>query len=243
MAQNILSNQITVYPTTKRNDTIDRKARLYVEENIISSINSVADKESFIVSGLDLTNNSKGIKNGICIIAGYKFNFTFDISGSQTIYSLCGSDNDVFTSGSTNYLYFSISLKPTTISISQNDSFVNYELDGQDTSTEYTGLKIIVKSDNTLPTASDYYGNDSIPSGAIIKSLLIAYCPNDSQHQIAQNQKSQWLWEPALESVRKFEGTKIELSNIPASLSQVGAMTTTTLQEFIDNLIIDDGEI
>lgn len=43
--------------------------------------------------------------------------------------------------------------------------------------------------------------------------------------------------------MRKFEGAKVELSNVPASLSQVGAMTTTTLQDFIDNLIIDDGEI
>lgn len=241
MAQNISSNKITVYPTTKRDDTIDRKARLYVEENIISNITSIVDKESFIVSGLDLTNNKLSINNGKCIIAGYKFDLTFDNSGNQTIYSLCGNNDNVFTSGAINYLYFSISLKPNTISISQNSSFINYELEGEDIEGDYTGLKIIVKPNDTLPTSTDYYGSNPVPQGVIIKSLLVAYCPNDSQHQLQQ--KSQWKWESATKSMRKFEGTKVELSNIPASLSQVGAMTTTTLQDFIDNLIIDDGEI
>lgn len=186
MAQNISSNKITVYPTTKRDDTVDRKARLYVEENIISNITSIADKESFIVSGLDLTSNKLNINNGKCIIAGYKFDFTFDNSGSQTIYSLCGNSDSVFTSGNTNYLYFSISLKPTTISISESNSFVNYELEGEDTSDMYTGLKIIIKSNSNLPTSADYYGSNPVPQGVIIKSLLIAYCPNDSQHQLQQ---------------------------------------------------------
>lgn len=97
------SDKVKVFPTVRRNDKIDRKARLNTEENIVSLSNRISGNQSYIFSGLNISEDGKTLSSGICVIKGYYFKienairFTSDIIGD-----------------SSNYLYFKIKLKERT---------------------------------------------------------------------------------------------------------------------------------
>lgn len=73
MSTLIESNNIKVFPATHRSDRYDRAARLTTEKNLTSIINRLTDIDSFIISGLTISNNSGNIilSSGSCNIGGY----------------------------------------------------------------------------------------------------------------------------------------------------------------------------
>ena len=46
------SNELKIFPTSKRNDRIDRNARLTSEQNLVSMLNRLTDQKSFVIDGL-----------------------------------------------------------------------------------------------------------------------------------------------------------------------------------------------
>lgn len=109
----IKSTDIKVYPTSKRNDAYDRNARLSSEQNLISVVNRLTSKISFVIDGL--TVNNQVIQTGSCNIHGYLFTLTntYDIS---SIAHTTGND----------YLVFEIKTKSTQIE-SMSGSKLTYE--------------------------------------------------------------------------------------------------------------------
>lgn len=131
---NILSNNIKVFPSVKRSDEYDLAARLPSEYNLTNIINRLTGKDSFIITGLDVSveNNKPQINVGECNIKGYYFNIT-----SPIMLNDIGNNTKI-------YLY---------IEVEERDSFT--ELKGNDTGTtnsEYSGLKISY----TEPTVGYY---------------------------------------------------------------------------------------
>lgn len=121
---NILSENIKVFPSVKRSDEYDLAARLPSEYNLTNIINRLTGKDSFIITGLDISieSNNIQINPGECNIKGYYFNIT-----SPIILNDIGTNTNI-------YLY---------IEVEEKDSFT--ELKGNDTgenNSEYSGLKI-----------------------------------------------------------------------------------------------------
>lgn len=85
------SEDIKVYPTSKRKDIFSRHDRLNTEKNLINIVNRLTGQKSFIISGLNVTSNTT-ILPGECNIGGYYINLLTntlisEIEGSgDTIY-------------------------------------------------------------------------------------------------------------------------------------------------------------
>lgn len=138
MAQNFLSDQIKVYPSSKRSDFYDRNARLNSEQNLISTVNRLTGRTAFVIDGLTIENQR--LQSGSCNIHGYLFTFNFPTEGIE-ITEVGNSVN--------NYLFLHISTKRTTL-YSSSTNIVEYnELD-------------IVDANNISGSGSD---NNSILDG------------------------------------------------------------------------------
>ena len=76
MAILIKSSQVKMFPCQSRDDYWDRQSKMANEQNLISIVNRVVGRESFIVSGLGIDNsgNTQHLMPGICNIGGYLFN-------------------------------------------------------------------------------------------------------------------------------------------------------------------------
>ena len=110
------SNAVKIYPSSKRSDAYDRNSRLFTEQNIISTVNRLTSRESFVIEGLDITpkyetnsntqqlTNTFVVRGGRCNIHGYLFNLT---------------DREIDTSGlaenTSGWLYLSILVKKSSI--------------------------------------------------------------------------------------------------------------------------------
>lgn len=142
------SNELKIFPTSKRNDAIDRNARLTSEQNLVSMINRLTDQKSFVIDGLNIEKNSNGtftLSDGSCNIYGYYFKFTFTGGKKQLSFG-------ALPDGSKLYLRLSISTN-----VVNNIAFT--ELSGTDNaqSNLYTGLELITSENTEIDDANNYY--------------------------------------------------------------------------------------
>lgn len=117
----LLSSQVKVYPSSKRNDAYDRNARLNSEQNLVSVVNRLTSRKCFIVDGLNISQsgNTLTIGAGSFNIYGYLFNIPenieLDLSSEEyksiTVNSVATSSDNTIR----NYLYFAIKLRETTL--------------------------------------------------------------------------------------------------------------------------------
>lgn len=142
MAEYINSNNIKVFPSSRRSDDIDRNARLTTEQNLTSLISRLSGIKSYIINGLQISvvNDKIAINPGSCSINGYYFNI------KQIAQTNISADE-------VNQIYFKIELSTTTISTLYSFD----ELIGIDDSTDkYTGLEIVTSKPDTIP-ANQFY--------------------------------------------------------------------------------------
>lgn len=119
---NIPSENIKVFPSVTRNDEKDRNARLNSEANIISLTNRLTGSQSYIINGLDLSEDGNEISAGRCCIYGYYFDINSPIS--------------VHPSNKYCYLHLQVTKKNTT------DNIEFLQLNGDNSSNYYTSLTI-----------------------------------------------------------------------------------------------------
>ena len=84
MANEVKSNKIKVFPTTKRSDEADRNARLMSEQNLISIVNRLTGLKSFIIHMPSISSET----NSITIPTDSEFNiggYYFKFIDNQTI--------------------------------------------------------------------------------------------------------------------------------------------------------------
>lgn len=74
------SSSIKMYPSQGRGDYWDRQSKMTNEQNLISVVNRIVGKKSFIVDGLKISENGLTLESGVCNIAGYLFNLHTGIS-------------------------------------------------------------------------------------------------------------------------------------------------------------------
>lgn len=135
MANEIRSNEIKVFPTTRRSDEVDRNARLMSEQNLISIVNRLTGLKSFIInmSSIDIKTNSVTIPiNSEFNIGGYYFKFTAD--------QIIAIDNSIKEIG--------LQINTATV-----DNFT--ELQGNDLNGKYSGL--IIDTSDTFKNVSETY--------------------------------------------------------------------------------------
>ena len=110
------SGKVNVFPTVRRNDEIDRNARLNTERNIVGLSNIVSGGQSYILSGLNIDTNGRILSSGMCVINGYYFKI----------------ESAIKLNPNGNYLYFKIKVKSKAsdllnINISLYDSTNTYQ--------------------------------------------------------------------------------------------------------------------
>lgn len=131
------SQGVETFPIIRRNDEINRKARLITEENIVSVSNHISGNQSYILEGLNVSQNGLQITSGVCIINGYYFK----IENTITINKNEQTETD-------NYLYFQIRLSSTnqTSTTMQFKELIPFETtsisDYLDYENEFIGLNI-----------------------------------------------------------------------------------------------------
>lgn len=152
------SENVKVFPTIRRNDKIDRNARLNTEENIVGLSNNISGGQSYILEGLTIENNK--LSAGTCIINGYYFKIENTIP-LQNI----GNPQD----NNNNYLYFQIRVKE----INGFKELVDFESGERnkllDFENSFTGLNI--EYTNNLLDNKEYKNGNTQD---IIYNLLIA---------------------------------------------------------------------
>ena len=237
---NIDSLKIKVFPSAKRNDAYDRNARLNSEQNLISTVNRLTSKKSFIISGLKVTQSSKtssiNITAGSCNLYGYLFNLN-----DLTI--------DNITPNKEEYLAFRIQLKTTELTTNlQFTQLIALDTDG---TTDLDGTSKFLGMEVTTIGKTDYHTND----GVIINTdtnvttcyLPIAECKNTTWETIYANDgitpdkyvdefRHRWNALKIKASDIQVEGLKDNTANYYNSTQDLA----TFLRE---NYILDDGEI
>lgn len=168
------SDKVKVFPTVRRNDEIDRKARLNTEENIVSLSNRISGNQSYIFSGLNISEDGKTLSSGICVIKGYYFKIENAIRFTSDII------------GDSNYLYFKIKLEERTqenkITFTELARTIGTEEKLDDES--FFGLEIVFSQNIIDETSEDFvllvakkvndkWKNDNISSRVISNSNYI----------------------------------------------------------------------
>ena len=158
MAQNFLSNEIKVYPSSKRSDYYDRNARLNSEQNLISTVNRLTRRTAFVIDGLNIENGK--LQSGSCNIHGYLFTFNFPEGGIE----ITETGNNI-----NNYLFLHIVTKRTVLYSSATNSIEYNELDIIDannisgTGTDTTAPNILDGVDES--SSSSFKGIELIAGG------------------------------------------------------------------------------
>ena len=141
------SQNISVYPTYKRDDKYDRNARLNSEQNLISTVNRLTGTDAFVIDGLninvDTSANKVYLTSGSCNIHGYYF----------TIQKVAQSDN-----GTSSYIKDSATAFPiTSFNIDDNiGKTLYFEIETQE---------VIANSNNSTVVFTELVGNDIMESG------------------------------------------------------------------------------
>ncbi len=184
MSAYIESNNIRVFPSSKRDDAYDRNARLSSEQNFINLVNRLTNIDSFVIEGLEpsVTNSTLTITKGSCNIHGYLFSLLSDVEISL---SNLGTQSDT-----NKYICLEIT---TNVGSAANVEFT--ELSGIDSEGVYQGLTI--KIDNLDSVSNTYklpiaeYSNNSWQSITtktlkyLVKDIKVNY--NESNYPTTFN--------------------------------------------------------
>lgn len=252
------STDVKVYPSSKRVDYHDRNARLNSEQNLVSVVNRLTNRNSFVIDGLSIDEDNKVLKSGSCNIHGYLFNLQNDVDISD----IAGDETNC-------YLYLNIETQDTTINTVSNTTKYTelVSLDTQiikDTSTDtaaITGaLDGSTSADSTftglqLVTGPDY-SNTNYCVSQLDEGVKYWYLPiakwkiNDTAVNSSNN------WENLLaddsiqdESVSRWNTLRADTNTIriQADSSNVANNYYSNQQDLSTwlqyNFIIDDGEI
>lgn len=140
----ITTNNIEVFPSTKRVDA-QRTSRLLVESNLVSLVNRLVDKDSFVITQEFATNKPVELN-----LNGYYFKIA--------------SGEDLTSLATNNETRIWASIVVTAPSAQEG---LYAELYGQDDDNMYKGLTITCSNSDSEPTISD------VPVGASVYHLLV----------------------------------------------------------------------
>lgn len=214
---NFESDDIKIYPAANRNTSI---GRLNIEQNIVNVINRLTDIKSFVVDGLNLTDNRDGtftLSSGTCNINGYLINivkdYTLSIDLSRT-------------------KILRLSLNYNTVSV--DNSYTIHQCTGTDLSdgskSYYTGL--------VLDTVSYSSTNDLLPytsSSAYILPIAKINSPSNTIQKLNDSIRYN-INNTFISNLQTSTGlTKTNISEV---------VSDNTFEDWLKNdFIIDDGEI
>ena len=161
------SDDVQVFPTVRRNDSINRKDRLNTEENIVGLSNIISSGQSYILNGFNF--DGSVLSSGVCVIKGYYFKIENNIQVEDI------ADDDKF-------LYLKIKIKENTYKPDPtNDankinfkelSPINSNTNILDDSAKFLGLEI-----ETTKTEQE----DSIEEDSIEKVYLLVAKKDDNK--------------------------------------------------------------
>ena len=247
MATNIQSSKIKVYPSSRRDDAKDRNAKLNSEQNLISSINRLTSKTSFVIDGLGISSEVTGstkiqyLDAGSCNIYGYYFKLLDRIQ----------LKNNMFTSLAKNdILYFKIRLKKTVTSNIEFVELINADNDGSsltlldDSNSNFIGL-LLMNSSRDFST-TNYVDNDPqnsytdyyLPLATYTGSEWIQITANDGWTASTEDNRHRW-------NTLKIKASDIQVDGLKGGL-ETGPYYSNTqdLATFLrTNYVIDDGII
>lgn len=216
----IESKKIKVYPTSKRGSTIDLNSRYNSEQNIISVVNRLADKDSFIIEGItkkaattlveQLNKGEEGtpqLYSGKLNIHGYYFDIIQDIDISLAVEDVEDKSGKLICG----------------IQIQKYKEEFNELVGLDDTSSgTYKGLQILFIEGDEIPTASN-----------ISHYLVLATYDSES---------NKWK---EVDNFLKYSADRIEINLIDNKIIQNenAKVKDSLLDWLVDNYVIDDGEL
>lgn len=224
----INSNAIKIFPSSRRDDSIDRQARMTTEYNISNIVNRLTSRDSFVISGLEISEGK--ITSGSCNIHGYFIEIKEGVSLDESIVSP-KSENDK--------LCLAIKLE-SVISDATEKFYELVEINSQsssqgtlDLNDEFLGLQVTKMSSSNNESWKDgtiYYLPIAVPS-----SDLSSWNNNDLVR----------LKYDASDIAVKFTSDQSETSILKNSgLTSDTSINTSSLYDWLNNnFIIDDGVI
>lgn len=145
-----ISNAVKMYPSSLRDDTVDRNAKLNSEQNIISITNRFTNNKSFIITAPSIT----ATESKVTIGAG-----EFNLNG---YYFKTTSNIEITITNTTNTLYFYIK-----VSTSDIGNMYLMPLETGADKIDYNGTFVGLGVSTDVPTAES-------GSGTTIYSLIVA---------------------------------------------------------------------
>lgn len=170
------SSSVKIYPSSKRSDAFDRNSRLFTEQNIISTVNRLTSRDSFIIDGLTIENafidnsavekdpNRFIIKSGSCNIHGYLFNLD-DLELNISEVNAKAGD----------WLYLAILIKKTIVT-ANNTKTAYEELSPIALNTSNNGYNISLDAELTL---IDTQNNPNDSSSSKFKGIVLKFGEED----------------------------------------------------------------
>lgn len=218
------SNKIKVFPSAMRSDTIDRNSKLLSEKNVVSIVNRLTSRPSFIIEGLTLdTVQSSGLdlvfSAGSCNIGGYLFNI---------------DEFSVTADSNSGYIVLQLQVKKTS---NYSEVYVSSDLDPNqnlDSSTKFNG--ILIKQVQTFTemdeqTITDYK--------LITYQLPIAFY--DSGNTTWKTYNTSFITNLQEVVINDINKTKI---NVDSIFIEPTPNTFETLENYLKyDLVIDDGDL
>lgn len=257
-SQSFTSDQVKLFPSSNRSDVFDRNAKLNTEQNLISIVNRLTSRDSFVIDGLEIPDGTT-LGKGSCNIHGYYFKLVSDITLSKAI-------KDAASGTDKKYLCFQIRTQTNTIT--RGDTVVaEYvelavldaqmqstntlvvgdpkdnslrSLDSSTTDKEFYGLKLVVKD------ANSFTSHDTTPTAISGKELDNWYLP------IAENKNNNWATivsnddsgETHRWNTQKILAEDILVTAKHATTANDNNPNPQDLMTYLDyNMMLDDGEI
>lgn len=243
------STDIKVYPSSKRVDYHDRNARLNSEQNLVSVVNRLTNRNSFVIDGLTIDPTGTTLKSGSCNIHGYLFNLQFD----NDISDIKGD----FSNNS--YLYLKIKTQENTInSPSMQTKYV--ELVSLDTQLikDESGIDSIAGVLDGSTSANSTFTGIQLVTGPDYSNTN--YCINDADDNIKEwylpIAKWDTTWKNLIsdDSIEDSNTSRWNTLKVDADTIRIAAKENTVSNKYYAkqqnlstwlqyNFIIDDGEI
>lgn len=240
---NINSYLVSVYPSSKRNDTYDRNARLNSEQNLISTVNRLTNVDAFVIDGLNIFNDSSEgnyyLTSGSCNIHGYYFTISGEENGSVVLNSQKAINITNLTQDEGAVIYFEIRTKQVD-ALSNKVKISFTELEGTDElvggKPQYKGLDIISTKDLSKYTELMY--GEEVEDG--VRRYFLP---------IAERKNGEWI--PATNRTLKYKAEDIKVNFVGESKAPIVGNTMATsyaletdLAHWLQaNYIIDDGSL
>ena len=214
------STSVKMFPTSKRQSTIDINAKMNTEHNLINIINRLTGKHAFVIDGLTISSSGTygTISSGSCNLHGYIFYIT--------------QDTVIPVAGDVTYTHLALQIKVKRAGVNDSTIIAFDSDESLDESSLFKGLSLekveydtpdieVVGNVTTYTLKLAVWGDDT---------KWHTLYSNDGAEEIRPNTLTQWA-------------NKIAIHGIDGDLNEYNEEEQDLETFLLYNMSMDDGEV